>query len=87
MRIEDFSQSPLKGQPVSRASGTHSAGRTVSRSGDAASDLVALSGMAALVSGSPPARIEQLRNDVAEGTYLVPSDVVSHRIVEYYLGA
>jgi anti-sigma28 factor (negative regulator of flagellin synthesis) len=87
MRIEDRSSPPLKGQSVGRASDARSGDRKVGQGQRAGPDQVFLSGMATLAGGSPPARIEQLRNDVAEGTYHVPSDQVSRQIVEYYLGA
>jgi anti-sigma28 factor (negative regulator of flagellin synthesis) len=85
MRIEDLSPRPLKGPSVGRSSDALSTDHKTTRSDTPASDQVSLSGLARLVSGPPAPRVEQLRNEVAAGSYQVPPEQISRGIVEFYL--
>ncbi|MBK9166041.1 MAG: hypothetical protein IPM24_01105 [Bryobacterales bacterium] len=54
----------------------------------AATDESRLSPFALVIlAGASPSRLESLRDAVAADTYAVPADVLSRRLVEFYLAA
>ncbi len=85
MRIEDLSPPAVRSAPAA-GQGERSAGEDRWSAGDAG-DAVYLSRLSQLLlsSGSEHARIQQLRELLQRGGYVVEPSHVSRQVIEFYL--